>query len=589
MALDGIVVASIVKEMSSLLVGNKIEKVHQPEMDELMISIRSQGKNQKLLLSSSSQYTRVHFTNIAKENPIAPPNFCMLLRKHLQGGRIIAVEQPSFERMIKFVIESYDELNVLKQKYLIIEMMGKHSNIICVDAETNKILDSIKRVSFDVSRQRQVLPGLTYQLPPSQDKFNPLEVAGMEAFTEALKQNLQPPAFKGIYTTFTGISPLVAREICYRANIPEDRPLLALEDKDFAALYHSFKTMMDNVGEGNFYPAIYIDDAKDKYVDFNVLPMEHLSYYRAEKFETISELLDDFYKYRDSKERMKQRTQDLRKNISLKLERLNNKIENLHKDLDKAEKAEECKIYGDLLTANIHLLKDKASEVSVIDYYDPEMKEITISLDNKLTPAQNAQKYFKQYNKYKTAMTEVAHQIEISQEEINYLEQILISIENVTHPSDIEEIQRELIETGYLKRKVGKKNNQQSKKSTYLKYLSSDGFEIYVGKNNIQNDELTFKVSSKTDLWLHVKDMAGSHTILKLNDGEYTDQALLEAATLAAYYSKGKNSTKVPVDYTLRKNVRKPSGAKPGMVIYDQFQTVYVDGDLTNIREVKEI
>ncbi len=589
MALDGIVVASTIKELKSLLSGNKIEKIHQPEADELIFSIRSQGKNLKLLLSSSSQHTRVHFTNIAKENPIAPPNFCMLLRKHLQGGRIVGVEQPHFERIIKLTIEAYDELHVIKQKHLIVEIMGKHSNIILVDGETNRIVDSIKRVSIDISRHRQVLPGLTYELPPSQNKLNPLELDDLQQFKSSLSVNMKAQIHKSIYTAFTGISPLIAREVCYNANISEDAPVLAINEDGFEGLYRSFTQLIKLVKDEEFQPCLFIDDSVDKYIDFNVLTLNHLNYYRSEKFETTSQLLECFYQNRDSKDRMKQKTQDLRKNISLKVERLYNKLENLQKDLDKAEKAEECKVYGELITANIHLLKDKLNEVKVINYYDPEMNEIVVPLDIKLTPAQNAQKYFKQYNKYKTAVTEVAHQMEISQEEINYLEQILISLEHVTQLSDIEEIQRELIETGYVKKKVGKKNTSNQKKSSYLKYLSSDGFEIYVGKNNIQNDEITFKVSGKNDLWFHIKDMPGSHTILKLTDNSYTDQALLEAATLAAYYSKGKNSTKVPIDYTLRKNVRKPSGAKPGMVIYDNFQTIYVDGDLSTIKDVKEI
>ncbi|WP_026476426.1 Rqc2 family fibronectin-binding protein [Alkaliphilus transvaalensis] len=589
MALDGIVVASIVHELTSLLPGNKIEKIHQPEADELIIALRSQGKNHKLLLSSSSQHTRVHFTNVAKENPSVPPVFCMFLRKHLQGGRIVSIEQPNFERIIKFVIESYDELNILKQKHLIVELMGKHSNIILVEAETNRILDSIKRVSFDVSRQRQVLPGLTYTLPPAQNKLNPLLIENLDGFKEGLTPNMSSPVYKVIYSSFTGISPLIAREICFNANVSDDQPLLALDEADYQKLFHSFKNLMTIVKKGTFIPSLYIDDATGKYVDFNVLGLNHLSYYRTETYESPSLLLESFYQNKDSKERMKQRTQDLRKNISLKLERLYNKIENLEKDLKNAEKAEECKVYGDLITANIHLLKDKEAAVSVINYYDPDMKEITIPLDQKLTPAQNAQKYFKQYNKYKTAVKEVAHQREIAVEEINYLEQILISLDHVTQLADIEEIYTELIETGYVKKRAtNKKNTGNIKKTSYLKYLSSDGYEIYVGKNNKQNDEITFKISGKNDLWLHVKDMPGSHTILKCQEGEYTDQALLEAATLAAYYSKAKNATKVPIDYTLRKNVRKQSGAKPGMVIYDHFQTVYVDGDLAGLK-VKEI
>lgn len=588
MALDGFVVASVVEELKSLLYGNKIEKIHQPETDELILSIRSQGKNMKLLLSSSSQYPRVHFTHKQKENPTTPPNFCMLLRKHLQGGRITAVTQPGFERIIQFNVEAYDELNVLKQKLLIVEIMGKHSNIILVDQETNKIIDAIKRVSIDVSRLRQVLPGLSYEMPPSQNKQNPLSAMTQEAFKAILSVKSQAALYKGIYTSFTGISPLIAREICFRAEISEDTPILALEPPQYEGLYQSFLEVMQGSRELSFDPRLYIDAASGKYVDFHVIDCSHLSYYRQQSFDTVSELLETFYHHNDSRERMKQKSQELRKNIALKLERLLHKIENLKQDLKAAEKAEELKLLGDLVTANIHLLKEKQAEIKVVNYYDPSLSEITIPLDKRLTPAQNAQKFYKQYNKYKTAIKEVAHQMELALEEVQYLEQILVSIDHASQLSDIEEIQGELMETGYLKRKIGKKVNKQQNKRSHLHFQTSDGFEVLVGKNNKQNDEITFKISSKNDLWLHVKDQPGSHAILKLKEGNYTHQALLEAATLAAFYSKAKGATKVAVDYTLRKNVKKPSGAKPGMVIYEGYQTLYVDAILSDLK-VEEI
>lgn len=589
MALDGLVVASIVEELKSLLCGNKIEKVYQPEADELILLIRSQGKNLKLLLSSGSQYPRVHFSKESKENPVTPPNFCMLLRKHLQGGRIISIEQPHFERIIQLGIEAYDELNVLKQKRLIIEIMGKHSNIILVDQETNRIIDSIKRISIDVSRYRQVLPGLTYEMPPSQDKVNPLTVVDFEEFHQTLSQRGQTAVYKAIYTSFTGVSPLIAREICFRANVTEDAPILSLTPIHYQQLFESFRGLLQKVKNKSFTPTLYLDAVTGKFADFHIIQASHMDYYQSKGFDTISELLEAFYHHNDSRERMKQKNQTLRKNISLKLDRLIHKIENLKQDLKNAEKAEELKVLGDLITANIHLLGERASEVKVINYFDPSMEEITIQLDKRLTPSQNAQKYYKQYNKYKTAMKEVTHQIEIALEEVQYLEQILVSIDHASQLSDIEEIQSELMETGYLKRKLGRKANPQTKKHGYLKYQTSDGLEVLVGKNNKQNDEITFKLSSKNDLWLHVKDLPGSHTILKLSGSAYSDQALLEAATLAAFYSKGKNATKVAVDYTLRKNVKKTPGAKPGMVIYENYQTIYVDADLSTIKDIKEL
>ncbi len=579
MALDGLVVAAIVHELRQSLINSKIEKIHQPEADEIIIAIRGQGKNLKLLLSSSSQFPRIHLTQLAKENPLSPPSFCMLLRKHLSGGRIVGVHQPDFERIIRIEIESYDELHILKTRFLIIEIMGKHSNIILVDGETNRIMDSIKRVSFDISRYRQVLPGLGYQMPPSQEKTNPMENIDLEKFIALLQPYRQTPIYKGIYSAFTGLSPLISREICFTAGISESTPLLGLEEGELKALYHQFISIMHRVRQNDFSPVIYMDEKAHRLVDFNALPLEHLSYYNAKFMSSAGEMLETFFEAKDKKDRLQQRSIDLRKSIQVKLDRLYNKIENLNKDLTKAEKAEDFKIKGDLITANIYQLKEqKVDSITVINYYDFAMPEITIEIDKRLTPNQNAQRYYKQYNKLKTAVIEVNKQIELSMEEIAYLENILISLQHATHLSDLEEIKVELAETGYVKRKILKKA-PPLKKSSYLKYLSSDGLLIYVGKNNIQNDEITFKIASKEDIWLHIKDMPGSHVIVKLQDDQLPDQTLFEAATLAAFYSKGKGSTKISIDYTQRKFVRKQPGAKPGMVTYDNFKTVIVDPD----------
>ncbi len=587
MALDGLVVAAITHELRQSLINSKIDKIHQPEADEIIIAIRSQGKNLKLLLSSSSQFPRLHLTSLAKENPLAPPSFCMLLRKHLSGGRIIGIHQPDFERIIRIEIEAYDELHILKTKFLIIEIMGKHSNIILVDGESNRVMDAIKRVSFDISRYRQVLPGLSYQMPPSQEKANPLADIDLDQFIQLLQPYKQTPIYKGIYSAFTGLSPLISREICFTAGIPDDTPVLGLAEKELAAIYHQMIKIMHQVKQNEFSPVIYMDEKANRLVDFNVLPLEHLSYYQADFIASPSQMLEAFFEARDKKDRLQQRSIDLRKSIQVKLDRLYHKIENLNKDLTKAERAEDFKLKGDLITANIYQLKEqKADSITVINYYDPAMPEIIIEIDKKLTPNQNAQKYYKQYNKLKTSIIEVNKQISLTMEEIAYLENILISLQHATHLSDLEEIKAELAETGYIKRRVLKKA-PQLKKSTYLKYLSSDGLLIYVGKNNIQNDEITFKIASKEDIWLHVKDMPGSHVIVKLQDGQLPDQTLLEAAILAAFYSKGKGSTKISVDYTQRKFVRKQVGAKPGMVTYDNFKTVLVDPDEAMVAKMK--
>ncbi len=580
MALDGCVIAALTHELKSQLHTGRIDKIYQPEIDEIIFTIRNNRKNYKILLSASSNCPRIHFTKSDKKNPMDPPNFCMVLRKHLLGGRIIDIIQPKFERMIKLVIESFDELNILRTKELIIEMMGRHSNIILVDCENNKIIDSIKRIPSYISRYRQVLPGIEYAMPPSQNKVNPLEINTKDNFISVIQdKDKRTSIYKAIYTSFTGISPLLSREICYRSSIDENIILSNLDKQMINSIYRNFMNIINKIKANDFAPAIYYDNATEKYIDFSSIDISYLNYYEKQLFESTSDIVESFYFKRDSKERMKQRTNDLRKNIHVKLDKAYNKLSNLNEDLKKGYNAEKYKLYGNLITANIYQMEKNQDKVELINYYNENYDVITIPLDKKLTPAQNAQKYFKMYNKAKTTIYEVNNQIKKTKREIDYLEQIIINIEQSTHMSDIEEIRAELEEIGILKRKVTKKGVSPSKKSNYLGYISSDGFEILVGKNNKQNDDITFKISSKEDLWFHVKDMPGSHVILKLKNKTPSDLSISEAATLAAYHSKAKNSTKVTVDYTRRKNVKRQRGAKPGMVIYDNYSTVLVDSD----------
>jgi len=474
MALDGFVVAALTHELKSQLYNGRIDKVYQPEADEIILTVRSGGKNHKILLSADSNYPKIHFTNSTKENPPSPPNFCMVLRKHLVGGRIVDVVQPQFERVVKLVIESLDELNVLKSKELIIETMGKHSNIILIDLETNKIIDSIKRIPFDVSRYRQVLPGLEYSMPPTQDKANPLGINSNYTFKSIIKskdQNIS--VHKAIYTSFTGLSPLISREICYISSIDENVLLLNLDEEEINIIYNSFIDIVDKIKINNFTPSIYTNEHTGKYVDFSSINITHLNYYNEQVLDSANEMLETFYLKKNSKERMHQRTSDLRKSISIKLDRLYNKLSNLNKDLSNAHAAKKFKLYGDLITANIYQVVKGQEQIELINYYDENYSTLTISLDKRLTPAQNAQRYFKLYSKSKTALSQVNHQIEITKEEISYLEQIMISIDQCTHLSDIEEIRTELEETGFIKRKKVKKgmSTNQNKKLNYLKYI----------------------------------------------------------------------------------------------------------------------
>ncbi|HZK38109.1 MAG TPA: NFACT RNA binding domain-containing protein [Clostridia bacterium] len=580
MALDGCVIAALTHELKSRLCAGRIDKIYQPETDEIVFAIRNKGNNYRVLLSANSNYPKIHFTKFNKENPMIPPNFCMVLRKHLLGGRIIDIIQPQFERMVKLIIESSDELNILKTKELIIEMMGRHSNIILINYEDNKIIDSIKRIPLSISRYRQVLPGIKYTMPPSQNKINPLEIGTGDFFTSVIQnKDKRTSIYKALYMSFTGISPLLSREICYRSSVDENTILSNLDNQTMDSIYKNFTDIIDKIKTKDFTPTIYYDSTIEKYIDFSSIEISHLNYYEKHLFESTNDMLEDFYLKRDSMERIKQRTGDLRKNIRIKLDRMYNKLNNLNMDLKKGYDAKKYRLYGNLITANIYQIEKGQDEIELVNFYDEGYNIINIPLDKRLTPAQNAQKYFKIYNKAKTAIYEINKQIKKTKAEIGYLEQIIINIEQCTHMSDIEEIRAELEETGILKRKITKKGIDSGKKSNYLKYISSEGFEILVGKNNKQNNDITFKISSKEDLWFHVKDMPGSHVVLRQEGKTPGDSSILEAATLAAYHSKAKNSTKVAVDYTQRKNVKRQHGAKPGMVIYDNYSTILVDSD----------
>ncbi|MDR5658332.1 NFACT RNA binding domain-containing protein [Serpentinicella sp. ANB-PHB4] len=587
MALDGLTVSAIVDELSQLVSNNRIEKIYQPEKDEILIIIRSKGSNRKLLLSCHSNYPRAHFTTLSKENPVTPPSFCMLLRKNLTGGRIISVTQPNFERIINLEIETYDELNIKKSKMLIIEMMGKHSNIILVDNETKKIIESIKRISFDMSRFRQVLPGLTYEMPPN-NKNNPLSLSNTDDLTDIIDRKTTIQIYKALYSHFTGISPLIAKEICHNASIDFETPINKLDDLEIRDLFFSLSSILTIVSSKKFEHLIFQDVSNKKYIDFSVIPIKHLSHYTITEFDSISELLDNYYSVNDHMQRIKQKSQTLRKNINTKLDRLYNKLINLKRDYDKALKGDHFKILGDLITANLYQIKSGESSTKVTNFYSSTQENIEIKLDKRYSPSKNAQNYYKKYTKSKNALVEVAKQVKVAESEIRYLEQIQNSIEQCTTLQDLEEIYTELVDGGYVKEKSNKKKQHHKKNSSFLSFKSTDNFKILVGKNNKQNEEITFKHANKTDIWLHVKDLPGSHVIVQLDERQLSEVALTEAASLAAFYSKARNSSKVAVDYTTRKNVRKQKGGKPGMVFYDHYSTILVDAFEKDIQKIEK-
>ncbi|MFI3210812.1 MAG: NFACT RNA binding domain-containing protein [Peptostreptococcaceae bacterium] len=586
MALDSLVIRNIVTELKEKLVGGKIDKVHQPEEDEVLLNIRNNKENFKLVLSANSSNPRAYISkNYKKENPLNAPMFCMLLRKYVQSGYIVDINQVDFERIIKISVSSFDELKEKTIKDIYIEIMGRHSNIILVHNE--KIIDSAKRIPFSISRVRQILPGQIYSLPPSQDKLSPLNKISFIDFKNEIK-DLDIEIQKAIYTKFLGISPLISKEICYRSNVSFDKISSTLEFNELNLLYDNFCLVFENVINNNFEPSMIINEKIDKVIDFSSINLTMFNDLSVTKSDSISEILENYYLTKDIKERIHQRSSDFRKSISIKLDRLYKKLKKQYQELEDAKNSEIFKIKGELINTYVYMIEKGMESVEVSNYYDPDAKNLEIKLDKNLTPSQNSQRYFKKYNKLKTAMKEVSSQVEISKEEIEYLENILLSIENCENLAELLDIREELTKTGYIKSKKTKIKEVKSTTKPH-EFVSSDGFTMFVGKNNKQNDILTLKTANNNDLWLHTKNIPGSHVIIKTNDQEVPEQTIYEGAILSSYFSKGRMSSKVPVDYTKKKNVKKPSGSNPGMVIYETNNTIYVTPSEEELAKIKKI
>ncbi|GFI61513.1 putative protein YloA [Clostridiales bacterium] len=574
MAYDGIAVANIVYELKQKFCGGRIDKIYQPRNDEVIFSVRSvKDGNFRSLLSANPMNPRINITEIKKENPAIAPMFCMVLRKHIAGGRIIDIRQPNFERIIIIDIESMNEMGDMGVKHLIAEFMGKYSNIILCD-ENWKIYDSIKHVSHDRSSVREVLPGGTYEFPPAQGKKNPMELCFDEFISAAAEKHGQTlQAF--IYKSYTGISPVYASEICFKAGFDASDRVEQLDAEGLRRLFHSFSHEMENVKAGNFTPHI-VYDQNENVVDFFSLASGQYGNSERKYFESFSELLEDFYSKRDSQYHIRQTAHDIRRVVVSNIERCAKKLDIQLKSIKDAENRDYFRLCGELITANIYSIAEKAESFKAMNYYEEDMPEIEIKLDPMLTASENANKYFARYNKAKRTHEAAVIQKTQTEEELKYLESVLSAIEASEDDSDIREIKAELAAEGYIK---SKKQNKikADKKARPMRFLSSDGCDIYAGKSNIQNDELTLHFADSDDIWLHTKNTPGSHVIIKGNNP--SDKTIFEAAVIAASYSSAKGSSKVPVDYTARKNVKKPRGAKPGMVIYEQYRTIYVDPD----------
>lgn len=545
MAFDASVIRCLTIELKEKLLGARVDKIHQPQKDELQLVLRGQRCAYRLLLCVNPSCPRLNLTEGKLENPPAPPMFCMLLRKHLSGGKIVDIAQYGFERIVEFSIESYDELGDLSVKKLIVEIMGKHSNIILTDKD-GKIIDSIKRIDISTSSVRQILPGLTYRLPPN-DRKNPLEC-------DEIPLADVRDGEKALLLAYSGISPQLAREIeCA-----------------------GFGTVMDTIRENQFSPCLIYAQGKQEAEDFSaILPKQYGGKYKIAPVSSISEAIDTFYGQKAKAVLLSRLSAELTHLVHNNIERCRKKLGIFARQIQDAEKRDVYKIKGELLTANLYRVQYGDTEITVDNYYDPACAPMTIALDPTLSPSKNAQKYYTRYNKAKTSEEQALIQQKKTQKELDYLESVADEIVRAESPAEIAEIKEELRDTGYLSRERLSKQKKNAP-SAPLQF-EIEGYCVFVGRNNRQNDLLTLKMSRSGDIWLHTKNIPGSHVIIRKKDGEeIPDSVIVKAASLASKHSKAKDAPKTAVDYTQVKNVKKPSGAKPGMVIYDHYNTVYV-------------
>ena len=580
MAFDGITVAALVQELRDSLTGGRIAKIAQPEPDELLLTIKTPAGQRKLYISASASLPLIYLTDENKPSPMTAPNFCMLLRKHIGNGRIISISQPKLERIISLHIEHLNELGDLCEKKLIIEIMGKHSNIIFCD-DKDMILDSIKHVSAQMSSVREVLPGRTYFIPDTMEKSDPLSV-DVSSFMEILR--LKPvPLGKAIYTSFTGISPVIAEDICFLAGLNSQLPASVLDEDTFLHLFRQFSYYMDDIRCCRFHPCIYYDGTSPK--DFGAVALSHFSNYTKQEFTSISEVLNTYYATKNTLTRIRQKSADLRHVVQTALERNRKKYELQKKQLRDTENREKYKVYGELIHTYGYNLAPDSRELTALNYYTNE--EITIPLDPTMTPAENSKKYFDKYGKLKRTEEALTEQIADTRSEIEHLESVSNALDIALAESDLAQIKEELMEYGYIKKHYDRRKGQKAQsKSKPFHYVTEDGYDIYVGKNNFQNDELTFKFATGNDWWFHAKKMAGSHVVVKSKDGELPDHIFEIAGQLAAYYSKGRTAPKVEIDYIQKKQVKKPAGAKPGFVVYYTNYSLMAEPSLKGVREV---
>lgn len=587
MPLDALCLSGVVHELQNALSGAKIDKIYQPGRDEVVLALRAPAGNVKLLLSANPSHPRAHLTQISRENPDKPPMFCMLLRKHLAGARLLELVQPPMERVVDLRLEALDELGDRVERRLVLEAMGRHSNLILLDGE-GRIMDCLRRVDSDMSARRQVLPGLFYRLPPAQEKLDPssLDRAALESALAAAPEESQ--ADKWLLDTFGGLSPLICRELAFRAGGATDARLHQMGEGGRSRLLDELEGLLRSVQENSFTPVMLEKEGHPS--DFTFQPISQYGpAVSCVPFPSFSALLDRFYEQRENQERVRQRGQDLIRSVTNARDRAARKIGLQEQELAATRDRERLRQFGDIITSNLHAMEKGMSRLTAADFYDPECPQIHIPLDPLLTPQQNAAKYYKEYNKAKTAESILTLQLEKGRRDLDYLNSVLEAIALAEGERDLQEIRQELTDTGYLRRPSKARDRGKRVASKPMEFRSSSGLRISVGKNNTQNDLLTTKQAFKSDLWFHTQKIHGSHVILWTEGGQPDLTSIQEAAQLAAWFSQGRASGKVAVDYTPVKYVKKPGGARPGMVVYTTYETAYVapDGELARRLRVK--
>jgi len=586
MAYNGVLLNALLSELQEKLVGGRINKIYQPSDKELTFTIRNHGKNRTLYLSAHSNYGHVNIIDSKLDNPTKPPNFCMLMRKHLQNGFITEIEQKGLERILVIHIDSSDELGYVTTKRLIVEIMGKHSNIILIN-EDNIIYDSIKRISPYMSKVRQIMPNQPFKFL-EYDKENLVNLTE-ESFYTKLENNPDQKTSRYLFMTYEGFGPNLAKEICNRCDISFRRKNKLLTEEEKRKLLNTLKEIKDIIVNKKYIPYLILNENTGDLVEFSPIYLSTYSgkEYSQLKMNSFSSLIDRYYSEKISKNAIKQKASNLSAILNKRIHSLAKKITKLKEELKVAQNADEFKLKGELLTANIYKMERGMKSIEVENYYNNN-EPITIELKDNKSPADNAQLYFKKYNKLQHAQIELKKQLEKSQEELDYCEAIMNSIDIAEDTESIDEIKDELIEAGYINKKSKQKKKKKQMKDYLKKYKSSDGFTIYAGKNNKQNDYLTLKLANNDDIWLHTKDIPGTHVIIVKAGRKIPQLTLDEAAIIAAYNSKGKMSSNVPVDYTEVKNVSKPSGAKPGKVIYVNNKTLYVTPKVKIVNRLRD-